>query len=53
MTHRGNTPIRAMGFLDGHLHALVFTERDRGIRVISFRKAKKSEIKLYEQATSQ
>jgi uncharacterized protein len=46
----GETRIRAFGFLDGRLHALVFTPRGGGIRVISFRKAKKSEVKRYEEA---
>jgi uncharacterized DUF497 family protein len=29
----------AIGYLDGRLHVLVFSETERGIRVISFRKA--------------
>ena len=39
----------AIGFLDGRLHVLVFTETAMGIRVISFRKANAREIKIYEQ----
>lgn len=39
----------AIGFLDGRLHVLVFTETAMGIRVISFRKANTREIKIYEQ----
>ena len=33
------TRIVAIGYLDGRLHVLVFSETERGIRVISFRKA--------------
>jgi uncharacterized protein len=39
----------AIGFLGNRLHALVFTETPKGIRVISFRKANKREITIYEQ----
>jgi uncharacterized DUF497 family protein len=46
----GEIRIRAFGYLDGRLHALVFTERNGGIRVISFRKANKREIEKYEKA---
>jgi len=42
---------RALGFLDGRLHALVFVETAEGIRVISFRKANKREVRWYEQET--
>ena len=47
----GEIRFRTLGFLDGRLHALVFTETDKGIRVISFRKANKREVKTYEQET--
>jgi hypothetical protein len=40
----------ALGFLDGRLHVLVFTETRMGIRVISFRKANLRERNAYEQA---
>ena len=40
----------ALGFLDGRLHVLVFTETANGIRVISFRKANTREGNIYEQA---
>lgn len=46
----GETRIRAMGTLDGRLHALVFVEQDTGIRVISFRKANRREIQRYESS---
>ncbi|MFO1301210.1 MAG: BrnT family toxin [Burkholderiaceae bacterium] len=35
----GETRIRALGMLGGRLHALVFVETMKGIRVISFRRA--------------
>jgi len=41
----------ALGLLDGRVHSLVFAETDRGIRVISLRKANKREVKRYEQET--
>jgi uncharacterized DUF497 family protein len=44
----GETRYRALGFLDHRLHALVFVEIAGGIRVISFRKANKREVKRYE-----
>jgi uncharacterized protein len=47
----GEKRIRALGYLDGRLHALVFTVRGDSLRVISFRKAKKKEVKLYEEAS--
>ena len=43
--------LRALGYLDGRIHALVFTETAKGIRVISFRKANKREVLMYEQET--
>lgn len=47
----GETRRRALGFLDGRLHALVFVETAEGIRVISFRKANKREVRWYEKTT--
>lgn len=41
----------AQGLIAGRLHAVVFSETMTGIRVISFRKANKREVKRYEQAT--
>lgn len=43
----GEVRIRALGWLQGRLHALVFIETATGIRVISFRKANKREEKIY------
>jgi uncharacterized DUF497 family protein len=44
----GETRFRALGFVKQRLHALVFVETAQGIRVISFRKANKREVKQYE-----
>ena len=41
----------ALGLLDGRIHSLVFSETAKGIRIISFRKANKREVKRYEQET--
>ncbi|CCD28683.1 Conserved hypothetical protein [Candidatus Glomeribacter gigasporarum BEG34] len=48
----GEVRYRALGLLDQRLHALIFVETERGIRVISFRKANSREIKRYEKAQS-
>jgi uncharacterized DUF497 family protein len=48
----GETRIRALGMLDGRLHALVFVETSKGIRVISFRRANAREVRRYEQAAT-
>lgn len=45
------TRISALGLLSGRVHSLVFTETNTSIRVISFRKANKREVKRYEQAS--
>jgi hypothetical protein len=37
-----------LGRLDNRIHVLVFTQVPAGIRVISFRKANKREVKRYE-----
>jgi uncharacterized DUF497 family protein len=44
----GQVRYRALGLIDQRLHALVFVEITGGIRVISFRKSNKREIKQYE-----
>lgn len=46
----GEERIRALGRLKGRVHALVFVETARGIRVISFRKANAREARHYEEA---
>jgi uncharacterized DUF497 family protein len=47
----GEVRFRALGLLEGRLHALVFTVLADGIRVISFRKANQREVVLYESQT--
>ena len=47
----GETRHRALGLLAGRVHVLVFVEAASGIRVISFRKANKREVRQYEQAS--
>lgn len=47
----GETRIRALGYLDKRLHALVFAETTMGIRIISFRKANRREVTHYESQT--
>jgi uncharacterized protein len=42
---------RAFGFIEGRLHALVFTPRGGAIRVISLRKANAREVLRYETQT--
>lgn len=42
----------ALAFLGASLHVIVFTPISNGIRVISFRKANKREVKAYEQLNS-
>ncbi len=41
----------AIGYLGDRLHVLCFTPIEDGIRIISFRKANRREVKRYEQAT--
>jgi len=41
------TRYAALGFVQGRLHALVFSETRTGIRVISFRKANEREVRLH------
>lgn len=47
----GEVRVRALGWLDKRIHALVFVETELGIRVISFRKANKREVSIYESQT--
>ncbi len=46
----GEVRIRALGFIGNRLHALVFTMRGAKLRVISLRKANRTEVKRYEEA---
>ena len=45
----GERRLRVLAKLDGRLHAAVITFRDGVIRVISFRKANRREIRYYEE----
>lgn len=45
----GEIRVCALGFLGERLHALVFVETVKGIRIISFRKANKREVLAYEK----
>lgn len=40
----------ALGYLEDRLHVLCFVERPNGLRVVSFRKANKREVRRYAQA---
>jgi uncharacterized protein len=44
----GEVRIKAIGFLDARLYALVFTQEGENIRAISLRKASKDEESNYE-----
>ena len=50
-TDYGETRIVALGFLEQRLHVICFTPIDSGVRIISFRKANKREVRYYEQET--
>jgi len=43
----GEVRVRAIGFLEGKLHVLVFTERGEDLHVISLRKANRAEMRRY------
>jgi len=45
----GETRLRVLALLHGRLHAAVVTPRQDELRVISFRKASRREVRLYEQ----
>ena len=47
----GETRIRSLGLIGDRLHALVFTMSGATLRVISLRKANRTEVKRYEEAT--
>lgn len=42
---------QALGWLEGHLHMLVFTPRDAAVHVISLRKANQRERRRYASQT--
>ncbi len=43
----GETRLYVLALLDGRLHAAVVTPRGEDLRVISFRKANRKELRLY------
>lgn len=45
----GENRIVALGFIEQRLHVICFTAIDGGVRIISFRKANKREVRYYEQ----
>ena len=47
--HYGEVRFKALGFIDGRIHSLVFTRRNGIIRVIGLRKANARERKAYEK----
>lgn len=46
----GEPRLRALGLIDGRLHAVVVTPRGDALRIISLRKANKRELKLWENS---
>ncbi len=44
--------IIALGFLGVRLHVICFTPIDGGVRIISFRKANRREVRCYEEETA-
>jgi uncharacterized DUF497 family protein len=46
------TRIIALGFLGVRLHIICFTPIDGGVRIISFRKANRREVRYYEDETA-
>lgn len=48
----GEERYAAYSMLGKRLHFVCFSETEEGIRVISFRKANRREVKLYEQKSN-
>jgi len=46
------TRIIALGFLGVRLHVICFTPIDGGVRIISFRKANRREVRYFEDETA-
>ena len=42
----------ALGYLGDRLHMLCFTPMEDGVRIISFRKANRREVMIYEEKTA-
>jgi uncharacterized DUF497 family protein len=38
----------AIGWLEDRLHTVIFTDRPEGVRLISFRRANRAEMRVYE-----
>lgn len=49
LTDYGEERLVALGLLGERVHVVVFSPKPGGIRVISFRKANKREIRRYEE----
>lgn len=47
----GERRFEAIGYVGARLHVVVYTPLATGVRVISFRKANKREVRRYEAAT--
>ena len=47
----GERRIRALGYIEDRLYALVYTIRGEALRVISLRRANRREVRAYEEAT--
>ena len=51
-SRHGEARFFAIGYIGSRLHALVFTKSGATVRVISLRRAHKTEVKRYEKARS-
>jgi uncharacterized DUF497 family protein len=51
-SRHGESRFFAIGYIGSRLHALVFTKSGTTVRVISLRRAHKTEVKRYEKARS-
>ena len=51
-SRHGEARFFAIGYIGSRLHALVFTKSGATVRVISLRRAHKTEVKRYEEARS-
>ena len=50
-SRHGEARFFALGYIGNRLHALVFTKSGATVRVISLRRAHKTEVKRYEEKT--
>ena len=51
-SRHGEDRFFAIGYIGSRLHALVFTKSGATLRIISLRRAHKTEVKRYEEARS-